>query len=68
MFELKFGHRGGNHPVRDLTTGRVHITAQNHSYAMDINSLKDRLEVSNINLKDGTVEGITHKKLPIASI
>ena len=67
-FKLKFGHRGGNHPVRDLETGRVQITAQNHGYAVDINSLKGGLEVSHINLNDGTIEGLNHKKLPIISI
>jgi carbamoyl-phosphate synthase small subunit len=67
-FKLKFGHRGGNHPVRDLETGIVRITAQNHGYAVDINSLKDGLEVSHVNLNDGTVEGLRHKELPIVSI
>jgi len=67
-FKLKFGHRGGNHPVRDLLTGRVQITAQNHGYAVDVNSLKGGLEVSHINLNDGTVEGLSHQELPIVSI
>lgn len=67
-FKLKFGHRGGNHPVRDLATGLVHITAQNHGYAVDADSLPDELEVSHINLNDGTVEGLRHKSLPIMSI
>jgi carbamoyl-phosphate synthase small subunit len=67
-FKLKFGHRGSNHPVRDLATGNIHITAQNHGYAVDPNSLKDELEVSHINLNDGTVEGLRHKELPIFSI
>jgi carbamoyl-phosphate synthase small subunit len=67
-FKLKFGHRGGNHPVRDLETGRVHITTQNHGYAIDADSLKGGLEVSQINLNDGTVEGLRHKELPILSI
>ncbi len=67
-FKLKFGHRGGNHPVRDLATGRIHITAQNHGYAVSPDSLKDGLEVSHINLNDGTVEGLRHKELPIFSI
>jgi len=67
-FKLKFGHRGGNHPVRDLTTGRVHITAQNHGYALDADTLKGGLEVSHINLNDGTVEGLLHRDLPILSI
>jgi carbamoyl-phosphate synthase small subunit len=67
-FKLKFGHRGGNHPVRDLATGRVYITAQNHGYALDADTLKGGLEVSHINLNDGTVEGLRHRDLPILSI
>jgi carbamoyl-phosphate synthase small subunit len=67
-FKLKFGHRGGNHPVRDLATGRVYITAQNHGYAIDADTLKGGLEVSHINLNDGTVEGLRHRDLPIVSI
>lgn len=67
-FKLKFGHRGGNHPVRDLATGRVYITAQNHGYALDAHTLKGGLEVSHINLNDGTVEGLRHRDLPILSI
>jgi len=67
-FKLKFGHRGGNHPVRDLATGRVYITAQNHGYAIDADTLKQGLEVSHINLNDGTVEGLRHRDLPILSI
>ena len=67
-FKLKFGHRGGNHPVRDLATGRVYITAQNHGYTIDADTLKGGLEVSHINLNDGTVEGLRHRDLPILSI
>ncbi len=67
-FKLKFGHRGSNHPVKDLSDGRVHITAQNHGYTLDPDTLKDGLEVSHINLNDGTVEGVRHKELPIFSI
>jgi len=67
-FKLKFGHRGANHPVRDLSDGRIHITAQNHGYAVDPDSLKDGLEVTHVNLNDGTVEGLRHKELPIFSI
>jgi len=67
-FKLKFGHRGGNHPVRDLVTGRVYITAQNHGYAVDADTLKGEVEVSHINLNDGTVEGLRHRDLPILSI
>jgi len=67
-FKLRFGHRGGNHPVRDLATDRVYITAQNHGYAVDADTLKGGLEVSHINLNDGTVEGLRHRDLPILSI
>ena len=67
-FKLKFGHRGGNHPVRELATGAVHITAQNHGYAADPSTLSDELEITHINLNDGTVEGLRHKELPIFSI
>lgn len=67
-FKLKFGHRGANHPVKEFATGRVHITAQNHGYALDGDSLPKELEVSHINLNDGTVEGIVHKELPIFAI
>lgn len=67
-FKLKFGHRGANHPVRDLANGRIHITAQNHGYATDPDSLKGGLEVTHINLNDGTVEGLRHKELPIFAI
>jgi len=67
-FKLKFGHRGGNHPVKDLATGKVYITAQNHGYAVDADSINAGLEVSHINLNDNTVEGLRHKELPIFTI
>jgi carbamoyl-phosphate synthase small subunit len=67
-YKLKFGHRGGNHPVRELATGRIHITAQNHGYAADPSTIGKELEVTHINLNDGTVEGLRHKELPIFSI
>jgi len=67
-FKLKFGHRGGNHPVRDLATGRVYITAQNHGFVIDADTLTGSLEVSHINLNDGTVEGLRHRDLPLLSI
>jgi carbamoyl-phosphate synthase small subunit len=67
-FKLKFGHRGGNHPVRDLASGRTYITAQNHGYAVDADSLPSTLEITHLNLNDGTVEGLRHKELPIFSI
>lgn len=66
--KLKFGHRGANHPVRELETGRVHITAQNHGFAVDADTLKGGLEVSHINNNDGTVEGVRHRELPLFSI
>ncbi len=68
-FKLKFGHHGGNHPVKDLKTGKVHITVQNHGFCVDIDSLpKEDLEITHINLNDQTLEGIRHKKLPIFSV
>ena len=67
-FKLKFGHRGANHPVKDLETGRVYITSQNHGYAVDPDSLPSGLEVSHVNLNDGTVEGLRHQHLPLFTI
>ena len=67
-YKLKFGHRGGNHPVKDLSTGRVYITAQNHGYAVSTASLPSRLEVSHVSLNDDTIEGLRHKELPLFSI
>jgi carbamoyl-phosphate synthase small subunit len=67
-YKLKFGHRGSNHPVKDLTTDRVYITSQNHGYAVDAGELKDGMEVAHVNLNDGTVEGLRHRELPIFSI
>ncbi len=67
-FKLKFGHRGGNHPVKSLADGKVYITAQNHGYSVDPDTVKNGLEVTHINLNDGTVEGLRHKELPIFSI
>jgi len=67
-FKLKFGHRGGNHPIRELATGRIHITAQNHGYAVDPDTLKEGLDVTHINLNDETVEGLKHKELPVFAI
>ena len=67
-FKLKFGHRGGNHPVKDLTDGRVYITSQNHGYAVSSEKLPSGLEVSHINLNDQTVEGFRHKSLPLFTI
>lgn len=61
-FKLKFGHRGANQPVKDLRTGKVAITSQNHGYAVDPDSLPDDVEVTHVNLNDGTVAGLRHKK------
>ncbi len=67
-FKLRFGHRGSNHPVKDLASGKVYITSQNHGYALDPDGLRDGMEVAHVNLNDGTVEGLRHKELPIISI
>ncbi|RKY64409.1 MAG: carbamoyl phosphate synthase small subunit [Candidatus Latescibacterota bacterium] len=68
-YKLKFGHRGGNQPVKDLSTGKVSITAQNHGFCVDIRSLKDKeVEVTHINLNDHTLEGMRHKRYPIFSV
>jgi carbamoyl-phosphate synthase small subunit len=64
-FKLKFGHRGGNQPVKDLETGRVEITSQNHGFAVDAKSLPSDVRVDRINLNDQTVEGMRHKTKPI---
>jgi carbamoyl-phosphate synthase small subunit len=64
-FKLKFGHRGANQPVKDLETGKVEITSQNHGFAVDAKSLPSDVEVNRINLNDNTVEGMRHKKKPI---
>jgi len=67
-FKLKFGHHGGNQPVMDLTTRKVEITAQNHGFAVDADSLKSAAEVTHLNLNDNTVEGLAHSDLPIFSV
>ena len=67
-FKLKFGHRGGNHPVQNLVTGRITITAQNHGFAVDETSLPRELEVTHRNLNDGTVEGLRHRNEPVRTI
>jgi len=67
-FKLKFGHRGGNQPVKDLRSGRVHITSQNHGFAVDAESLPGEFEVTHMNLNDRTVEGMAHRELPIFSV
>jgi len=69
VFKLKFGHRGGNHPVKELATGKVFITSQNHGYAVDEKTLDPRVAyVTHVSLNDGTVEGVRHCSLPIFSV
>ncbi len=67
-YKLKFGHRGGNHPVQDLETGRVCITAQNHGYAVSDDGLPSGVIVTHRNLNDGTIEGLRHRDLPVLAI
>lgn len=65
---LKFGHHGCNHPVRNLATGKVEITSQNHNFAVLPDSVPDCLEITHVNLNDGSVEGVRHKTLPAFSV
>ena len=67
-FKLPFGHHGGNHPVQDLSTGKVEITSQNHGFAVDPDSLNGVGVVSHVNLNDGTVEGLSHEAMQLFSI
>ena len=67
-YKLKFGHRGGNHPVKDLSDRRIYITAQNHGYAVSADSLPNGLEISHLNLNDDTIEGLSHKEIPLFTI
>jgi len=68
-FKLRFGHRGANHPVKELASGRVDITTQNHGFCVDIDSLPhNEVEITHINLNDQTLEGMRHKTLPIFSV
>ena len=67
-YKLKFGHRGANHPVKELHTGHVHITAQNHGYAVDADGLPADLEITHLSLNDGTVEGLRHRSAPVLTI
>jgi carbamoyl-phosphate synthase small subunit len=64
-FKLKFGHRGANQPVKDLESGKVEITSQNHGFAVDPASLPDNVVVDRVNLNDQTVEGLRHKTKPV---
>ena len=68
-YKLKFGHRGGNQPVKDLTTGKIEITAQNHGFCVDMNSLDpSEVELTHINLNENSVEGMRHRKFPAFSV
>lgn len=67
-YKLKFGHRGGNQPIKDLMTGKIEITAHNHGFAVDADSLPADVEVTHINLNDQTVAGLRHKTLPVFSV
>ena len=67
-YKLKFGHRGGNQPIKDLTTGKIEITSHNHGFAVDADSLPADVEVTHVNLNDHTVAGLRHKSLPVFSV
>ena len=67
-YKLKFGHRGANHPVKDLSGDRIFITSQNHGFAVDKSSLPKGLQVTQVNLNDGTVEGLREEKLKILTV
>jgi carbamoyl-phosphate synthase small subunit len=67
-YKLKFGHHGGNQPVMDLTTRKVEITAQNHGFAVDVDSIASDVELTHVNLNDQTVEGMRHRSLPVFSV
>ena len=67
-YKLKFGHHGGNQPVMDLSTRRVEITAQNHNFAVDIDSIGSDIELTHVNLNDQTVEGMRHRRYPVFSV
>ena len=68
-YKLKFGHRGSNQPVKDLQTGRIEITSQNHGFCVDLDSLNpEEVELTHVNLNDGSLEGMKHKKFPAFSV
>ncbi|OHE83818.1 MAG: hypothetical protein A3G75_07940 [Verrucomicrobia bacterium RIFCSPLOWO2_12_FULL_64_8] len=67
-FKLKFGHRGGNQPVKDLKTGKISITCQNHGFAIDASSLPKEVEQTHVNLNDQTCEGLRHRSEPVFSV
>jgi len=66
--KMKFGHRGCNHPVKNLSTGKVTITSQNHGYMIKKDTLTNDMEITHININDGTIEGIKHKYLPVMGV
>ena len=67
-FKMAFGHHGGNHPVKDLRTGRVMITSQNHNFCVDHSTLESSADITHVNLNDGTLEGLTYRDLPMFSV
>ncbi|MFI5348965.1 MAG: glutamine-hydrolyzing carbamoyl-phosphate synthase small subunit [Elusimicrobiota bacterium] len=67
-YKLKFGHHGSNHPVKDLKTGRIEITSQNHGFCVDLDSLPKEVRTTHVNLNDGTSEGMEHATLPVFSV
>jgi carbamoyl-phosphate synthase small subunit len=67
-YKLKFGHRGGNQPVKDMLTGKVEVTCQNHGFAVDASSMPSAMALTHINLNDHSVEGFTHRALPIFGV
>jgi carbamoyl-phosphate synthase small subunit len=67
-FKLKYGHRGANHPVKNLLTNQIEITSQNHGFAVDTDSLPSNLEITHVNLNDQTLEGFRHRDLPVFSV
>jgi carbamoyl-phosphate synthase small subunit len=67
-YKLKFGHRGGNQPIKDLTTGKIEIASHNHGFAVEASSLPADVEVTHVNLNDNTVAGLRHKTLPVFSV
>jgi carbamoyl-phosphate synthase small subunit len=68
-YKLKFGHHGANHPVKDIKTGKIYITVQNHSFCVDMETLdRSGMEMTHLNLNDNTLEGIAHRKLPVSAV
>jgi carbamoyl-phosphate synthase small subunit len=67
-YKLKFGHRGGNQPIKDLTTGKIEIASHNHGFAVEAKSLPADVEITHVNLNDNTVAGLRHKSLPVFSV